>query len=67
MDSKKRSLTKSIVWRLIAVINGATVAYLFLGSLSKSISIAVVANVTGFMMYYLHERIWNKVRWQRDA
>jgi uncharacterized membrane protein len=63
MDSKTRSIIKSLTWRIIAVINGCLVAYLFLGNISQSLCIGIVGNVTGFILYYLHERIWNKVNW----
>ncbi len=62
-ENKKRSIFKSIVWRILATLNGWIVAYLFLHNLSSSFKIAIVGNVTGFMLYYIHERVWNKIKW----
>jgi len=62
-ETKGRSIAKSVVWRLAATINGFLVAFIFLHELSQSVKIAVVANVTGFILYYLHERFWNYVNW----
>lgn len=63
METKKRSITKSIVWRLIATINGVLGALLFTNNFFQSLKIGVFANITGFILYYFHERLWNKIKW----
>jgi len=63
MEKRIRSFIKSITWRVLAVINGFLIAYVFLNDFSKSLIIAVVGNITGFVLYYIHERIWNIIKW----
>jgi len=65
MDTRIRSITKSITWRVVAVVNGFLVAYVYLGSIKQSVLIAVVGNITGFVLYYMHERIWNLFGWRQ--
>ena len=62
-ETQKRSWSKSVTWRVAATINGFVVAYAYLGELSQSLKIAVVGNITGLLLYYVHERWWNSVRW----
>jgi len=57
-DSRKRSLLKSVTWRVIAFFTTLIIAYMFTGELIDSVSIAVVANLLKFILYYIHERMW---------
>ena len=63
MVSKKRSLAKSITWRLIAIVVTFVVGYIMTGSLELAASLSVVSNLINFILYYLHERVWLTVRW----
>ncbi len=64
-DLKSRSLVKTITWRLTG--SGATflIAYLILGSFAISGSIAIIQLVSNTILYYIHERIWNIIKWGR--
>lgn len=60
--SQKKTLYKSISWRLIAT----TMTFLISGSILDSFGeiamyIAVTELFTKFTLYYLHERIWLKL------
>ena len=66
MVSKKRSLAKSLTWRLVAVISTFIIGYVMTGSLSFAASLTVVSNLINFILYYVHERIWLKVNWGRS-
>lgn len=62
-DSKKRSLAKTISWRLTG--SGATflISYIISGNFAVAGSIAVVQVVANTLLYYAHERLWNKIQW----
>ncbi|MDO8659934.1 MAG: DUF2061 domain-containing protein [Candidatus Parcubacteria bacterium] len=64
-ETKKRSFVKSATWRFLATINGFVVAYIYLGSVAQSFKIAIIGNITGLILYYYHERIWNFIRWDK--
>lgn len=66
METKTRTLVKSVTWRIISIINGVLSAYFFLGTWGASISISLLANLIGFILYFIHERIWNKIEWHRS-
>jgi uncharacterized membrane protein len=64
--SKKRSLAKSLTWRLIAVISTFVIGYAMTGSLAFAASLTVVSNLINFILYYIHERVWLKVNWGKS-
>jgi uncharacterized membrane protein len=67
MVSKKRSLAKSLTWRVIAVVSTLLIGYAMTGSWAFALSLTLVSNVINFVLYYLHERIWLQVSWGKGA
>lgn len=65
MASKKRSLAKSLTWRVIAIVSTFVVGYILSGSLSFAASLSVISNLINFVLYYVHERVWLRVKWGR--
>tara|TARA_B100002019_G_scaffold259992_1_gene245744 strand:+ start:969 stop:1178 length:210 start_codon:yes stop_codon:yes gene_type:complete len=59
-ETRSRSTQKSITWRLIAFSNSWLI--LALGFTELPLWNAIIMNVTGMVMFYFHERIWNKVK-----
>ena len=59
--SRKRSLIKSITWRIIASLDTFVIAWFITGKLSWAGSIASLEILTKTFLYYFHERIWEKV------
>jgi len=53
--TQKKTLLKSISWRVIASITTFIIAGAVLDSFD---SIALTESVTKFILYYVHERIW---------
>ena len=65
MDTHKRSLVKTISWRIIATAVTLVVSYMWLGEWGSSIALALTANGLKAVLYYLHERGWNLFSWGR--
>jgi uncharacterized membrane protein len=65
MVSKRRSLAKSITWRLIAIVVTFLVGFVMTGSLAFAASLSLLSNLINFVLYYLHERVWLKIHWGR--
>lgn len=65
LESNKRSLVKTITWRLTG--SGATflISYIMTGNLSIAGTIAIIQIVSNTILYYIHERIWNKIQWEK--
>ena len=73
LELKRRTITKSLVWRLIGIVwtwIGAYFILLLMPPKFKTASIMATAIVvyhhsTRMVMYYLYERIWNNILWGR--
>ena len=58
MESRKRSLIKSITYRIICIISLLTVTYFLTGDPYRSLLITIVFQTIQTVLYYLHERAW---------
>lgn len=58
-----RSITKAISWRVVGTIDTLVVSYIVTGEIVLAASIASVDFVTKLVLYFFHERIWNKIKW----
>ncbi len=61
--SRKRSLIKSITWRIIASLDTFVIAWFITGEISWASSIASLEILTKTFLYYFHERGWNCIFW----
>jgi uncharacterized membrane protein len=66
IDSNNRSIAKTISWRLTGSFSTFMISYLILGSFSVAGSIAIIQIIANTLLYYLHERVWNKINWGRN-
>ena len=66
-DTSQRSLVKTISWRLTG--SGATflISYLIAGNFAVAGTIAVIQLISNTVLYFLHERVWNKIGWGRNT
>lgn len=62
-ETKTRIWTKVVLWRLIATANSFMV--LISALQDKPITNAILMNITGMIVYYWYERIWNNISWGR--
>jgi len=63
IETKKRSLIKTIAWRVAATLNSFLVLFYFSGMVESNLGKAVIMNITGFFIYYMYERVWNCIKW----
>lgn len=66
-ESPKRSLVKTISWRLTG--SGATflISWLISGNFAMAGTIAIIQLISNTILYYIHERLWNRVSWGKDV
>ena len=62
-ESPKRSIAKSISWRIVGTIDTIIISWIVTGTLSLAFSIGLVELVTKMVLYFFHERIWNTIKW----
>jgi len=61
----KRSLAKAISFRLLIIISDTIVMYWITRRVDMTAGLVVGTNLVSTLLYYLHERIWSRVRWGR--
>ena len=61
--TKRRSVAKSLTWRIIATIITIITAFAFYGDVTTAMSLGISVNFYKMFGYYVHERIWENTRW----
>ena len=62
-ENPVRSIAKAVSWRVIGTIDTLIVSYILTGEMALATSIASVDFLTKLVLYFFHERIWNKIKW----
>ena len=57
-----RSLAKAVSWRITGSIDTMLLSWLFTGDLRIAAAIGLTEVLTKTVLYYLHERAWNRIR-----
>ena len=58
-ETKTRSTSKSVSWRIIAFLNSWFI--LAVGLTEIPLWNAVIMNLTGILFFYIHERVWDNI------
>lgn len=61
-ETKLRSLIKAVSWRIVGTIDTMVIAYILSGKLFLSLSIGGIEVFTKIILFYFHERFWNKIK-----
>ena len=67
MENKARSLIKSITYRAIAFSVLMTIIWYATGDLVQTTIISVTFQTIQLILYYIHERVWEKVGWGKEC
>ena len=59
----ERSLVKAFTYRIIVMCLDFTAIYLFTGRMRIALGFMVASNIYTTVTYFIHERIWARVRW----
>tara|TARA_Y100000389_G_scaffold105063_1_gene101942 strand:+ start:202 stop:426 length:225 start_codon:yes stop_codon:yes gene_type:complete len=59
--SKKRSLLKTISWRIIGTLDTMILSWIITGNWKWGLAIGGFELITKMVLYYLHERAWYKI------
>jgi len=63
MNSKTRSLAKTVTYRLISSAIGFLVVWMISDSVKTGAMFSVAELVYKPLQYYVHERLWQHVKW----
>lgn len=62
-ETKKRTVIKAFSWRVVATLNSWMVLCVVVSG--NNLTKAVIMNITGFIIFYVFERIWSKIKYGR--
>lgn len=57
-----RSVVKTISWRTVGTLDTIIVSYFITGNLVMAASIGSIEVITKMILYYFHERAWNRLK-----
>ncbi len=63
MDSPRRSLVKTICWRITGSSATFLIAYIMTNSFAVAGVIGATQMISNTILYYMHERVWNRITW----
>ena len=62
-EKPQRSIAKAISWRICATLTTIFLIFVFTRELTLALEIGVVEVMLKIIIYYFHERIWNRIEW----
>lgn len=62
-ETNIRSVAKSITFRILATLTTMLLVYIFFGRLDLAAIIGGLEILIKLILYFFHERIWNRVSW----
>ena len=63
MESRRRSIVKSLSWRVFATVITSLVAYRVTGEITFAIEIGLLDTSIKLFAYYAHERTWLRINY----
>ena len=64
-EKNSRSIVKAISYRIFGSIATFTIAFILTNDVVVSSAVGIADLFAKAILYYLHERIWNKISWGR--
>jgi uncharacterized membrane protein len=62
VSQRKISLLKGFTWRIVGSIDTILIAWIYTGNPIMGLKIGVTEFFTKVFLYYIHERVWNRVK-----
>jgi len=65
IEKPHRSVVKTISWRTIGTLDTILISWLVVGNVNFAVTIGGVELFTKMILYFFHERAWNKTNFGR--
>ncbi len=65
IETKYRSLVKAISWRIVATATTTIIVFLLFKRIDLAIAAGIIESISKIFIYFIHERIWEKVNFGR--
>jgi len=67
LDKKLRSLVKSVTYRIVAFIVLMIITWYATNNLVQTTFISVTFHTIQIFLYYIHERLWERINWGKPC
>ena len=65
LETRTRAWVKSVVWRILGIFILGAISWIVTHSWKEMTIITVIFHGVRVILYYFHERVWEKVSWGR--
>ena len=65
-DNPVRSLAKAVSWRVTGTVDTFVISWIVTGQILLASGIAFTEIMTKIVLFWLHERVWNRIAWGRN-
>jgi len=66
-EKRRRSLLKTISWRVLATLATGIIVFLLTGKLLLALSVGGIEVIVKMVLYFFHERLWNRVHFGKRS
>ncbi len=64
-ETNRRSIVKSISWRFFAAVITSLVVFFLTGKMEFAAKVGMIDTAIKLLVYFAHERAWNKINYGR--
>ena len=64
MESKKRTLLRTISFRILAILITIPFVFIYTNDWLSSITDSLILHVILVIAHYIHDRVWLKIKWE---
>lgn len=65
-ENPLRSIAKTVSWRIVGTLDTIGISWLLTGEAETALAIGSIELVTKMILYFGHERLWNKIKFGRN-
>lgn len=65
-EQVKRSIVKALTFRFLIILSDSTIIYTITHRFDETIGVIFFSNLASTILYFIHERIWNKIHWGKS-
>ena len=65
-ENPLRSVAKTVSWRIVGTMDTIGISWLLTGEVETALAIGSVELVTKMVLYFGHERVWNRIKFGKE-
>lgn len=65
-ERPSRSIAKAVSWRIVGTLDTIGISWILTGEADTALAIGSVELVTKMILYFGHERIWNRIKFGKE-